>query len=62
MMTDKEALYHAKQELSRAIYESELSVNSGLRKIASNKADWLSRLIYMAEQHLKLEGGNNAAV
>lgn len=51
MITNEEALEIAKKELSRAIYESEVYTNPGLVKIASNRANWLSKLIYMAEQY-----------
>ena len=48
-LTNEQALELAKRELSRAIYESETYVNPGLAAIWSNKAEWLSKLIGMAE-------------
>ena len=54
-MTDKEALETAKEELSRATYLSECGRNTGIRKIYSVKADWLSVLIYNAEQYRRTE-------
>jgi hypothetical protein len=52
-VTNTEALEIAKKELARAIYESETYKNPGLAKIWSNKADWLGKLIYLAEQHIE---------
>lgn len=53
MLTDKEALETAKEELSRAIYLSECSRSAGIRAINEDKAEWLSVLIYNAEQNMK---------
>lgn len=53
MLTDKEALETAKEELSRAIYLSECSRSAGIRSINEDKAEWLSVLIYNAEQNMK---------
>ena len=55
MMTDKEALNTAKNELDRAIYLSECSRSAGIRAINENKAEWLSVLIYLAEQNMRKE-------
>ena len=52
MLTDKEALETAKEELSRAIYLSECSRSAGIRAINEDKAEWLSVLIYNAEQNI----------
>lgn len=52
MLTDKEALKTAKEELSRAIYLSECSRSAGIRAINEDKAEWLSVLIYNAEQNI----------
>ena len=52
MLTDKEALETAKNELSRAIYLSECSRSAGIRAINEDKAEWLSVLIYNAEQNI----------
>lgn len=55
MMTDKEALDTAKNELDRAIYLSECSRSAGIRAINEDKAEWLSVLIYLAEQNMRKE-------
>ena len=49
MQLDKEALKSAKIALNQAQYLSECGGNAGIRKIYSDKADWLSVLIYFAE-------------
>lgn len=53
MLTDKEALKTAKEELCRAIYLSECSRSAGIRAINKDKAEWLSVLIYNAEQNIQ---------
>ena len=55
MLTDKEALQIAKEELSRAIYLSEFSRSAGIRAINEDKAEWLSILIRNAEQYTRKE-------
>jgi hypothetical protein len=55
VLTDEKALDIAKEELHRAIYLSECGGNAGIRKINSDKADWLSVLIYNAEQNMRKE-------
>ena len=55
MLTDKEALKTAKEELSRAIYLSECSRSAGIRAINEDKAEWLSILIRNAEQYMRKE-------
>ncbi len=55
MLTDKEALETAKNELRRAIYLSECSRSAGIRSINEEKAEWLSVLIYNAEQYMRKE-------
>ena len=55
MLTDKEALNTAKNELDRAIYLSECSRSAGIRAINEDKAEWLSVLIYLAEQNKRKE-------
>ncbi len=59
MLTDKEALETAKNELSRAIYLSECSRSAGIRAINEEKAEWLSVLIYNAEQYMRKEDESN---
>lgn len=55
MLTDKEALNTAKNELNRAIFLSECSRSAGIRAINEDKAEWLSVLIYLAEQNMRKE-------
>lgn len=55
----EQCLESARQELAHAIYMSECGNNAGLRKIYSNKADMLSRLIYLAEHGLAKEESAN---
>ena len=55
MMTDKEALQIAKEELERALYLSKCSRSAGIRAINEDKAEWLSVLIYNAEQYMRKE-------
>jgi hypothetical protein len=57
MMPLTEALCKARNELSFAIYMSETASNAGLRKIYSNKADFLSTLIYATSTYQKLLEG-----
>ena len=45
----------AKEELSRAIYLSECSRSAGIRAINEDKSEWLSVLIYLAEQGMRKE-------
>lgn len=52
---NKRAINKAKEALSNASYQSECGVNEGLRIIFSNQADWLSKVIYLAEKQLKQE-------
>lgn len=49
------ALAKAKEELNRAIYLEEHGKNAGIRKLHSNKADWLKWVIYLAERGLEYE-------
>ena len=53
MLTDKEALEKANDELREAIWLSECGKNAGIRKINENKCAWLSIIIYLAKQALK---------
>ena len=55
MLTDKEALQIAKEELGRALYLSECSRSTGIRAINEDKAEWLSILIRNAEQDMRKE-------
>ena len=55
MQLDKESLLSAKIALNQAQYLSEYGGNAGIRKIYSNKADWLSVLIYFAEIGIRKE-------
>lgn len=55
----KNALQQAKNSLSTATYLSECGANAGLRKIFSNKASWLSRVVYLASKQLEVETNGN---
>ena len=55
MLTDKEALQIAKEELERALYLSECSRSAGIRAINEDKSEWLSVLIRIAEQYIRKE-------
>lgn len=59
MMTDKEALEMANNELDRAIYLSECSRSAGIRAINEEKSEWLSVLLYLAEQNMRKEMRGN---
>ena len=59
MQLDKEALKSAKVALNQAIYLSECGGNAGIRKIYSDKANWLSVLIYFAEIGIRKEDEKN---
>ena len=48
----KENLETARSEFHLAVYLSECGSNAGLRTMWSNKADWLSSVIYLAEYGL----------
>lgn len=52
-MTFEEAIIIGERELARAFYDIDCAKNRGLAKIAENKADWLSVLLYMAKQYMK---------
>lgn len=52
-MTEKQALETAKNELNRAILLSEYGRSAGIRAKNEDKAEWLSVLIYNAEQNIK---------
>lgn len=54
LITDEEAIEIGKQQLSRACYDMDTARNLGLYRIAYNKANWLSKIIYMAECYQKL--------
>ena len=49
-MTEELALSKAKEELALSIYLQEVSPNSGLSTIHSNRCEWLSMIISMAEK------------
>jgi hypothetical protein len=54
MMSLTDALLKARNELNFAIYMTETAPNAGLRKIYSNKAEFLSTLIYATNIYKKL--------
>ncbi len=49
------ALATAKEELDKASYLEECGGNPGIRKMNANKANWLSRVVYLAELGLECE-------
>ena len=51
----QQAMDTAKEELSKACYLIDCGANAGIRKMNSNKADWLKWLIYLAERGLAEE-------
>jgi hypothetical protein len=53
------ALDKAKAELHLAIYLSECGSNAGIRKIWSERADWIAPLIYLAEAQIVREESEN---
>jgi hypothetical protein len=55
IIANRSAIDKAKEALSNASYQSECGVNAGIRTIFSNQADWLSKVIYLAERQLKVE-------
>lgn len=55
MMSFKEAIEKAENELSMAIHNGETMKNPGLRAICNNKAEWLSIVVYLAKQAMKEE-------
>lgn len=54
MMSLKDALHKARNELALAIHLSEVAPNAGLRTIYENRAELLSALIYAAGVYKKL--------
>lgn len=55
IIANRSAITKAKEALSNASYQSECGVNAGIRTIFSNQADWLSKVIYLAEKQLAQE-------
>jgi hypothetical protein len=53
------ALEKARAEFHLAIYLSECGSNAGIRKIWSERADWIAPLIYLAEAQLTREESEN---
>lgn len=51
----KQALNKAEEELSKASYLEECGSNSGIRKMNSNKVDWLKWVVYLAKLGLEVE-------
>lgn len=49
------ALATAKEELDKASYLEECGGNPGIRKMNANKANWLSRVVYLAELGIECE-------
>lgn len=55
----RSALEKAKAEFHLAIYLGECGSNAGIRKIWSERADWLASLIYLAEAQIAREESEN---
>ncbi len=53
--TFEAAFKKGKEELSKTIYLEECGSNAGIRKMNSNKADWLKWVMYLAEIGLEAE-------
>lgn len=53
------ALEKARAEFHLAIYLGECGSNAGIRKIWSERADWLAPLIYLAEAQIVREESEN---
>lgn len=51
----REALEKAKVELSKSNYLAESGSNAGIKKMNENKANWLCRVVYLAELGLEAE-------
>ena len=51
----QEALDKAREEFNRACYLADCGGNAGIRKMNSNKADWLKWVLYLAERGLAEE-------
>lgn len=49
-MTDIEAIAKCKKELDMALYQSETSNYPGIQAIHRIKAEWLSRVLYLAQK------------
>jgi hypothetical protein len=59
MVDYKEALTIAKAKLHRAIRLSECGYNEGIRAIYGKEAEWLSVIIYNAEENIMRKENNN---
>lgn len=55
------ALKKAREELNKACYYEECGTNAGIRKMNSNKADWLSLVLSLAERAIAVESTANSA-
>jgi hypothetical protein len=53
--TMEAALEKAKNELSYATHLEDCGANAGIRKMNANKADWLSKVVYLAELGLEAD-------
>ena len=53
------SLEKARAEFHLAIYLGECGSNAGIRKIWSDRADWLAPLIYLAEAQIVREESEN---
>jgi hypothetical protein len=55
IMTDREALDKAQNELNTSGYLAELSLNIGLRKVHQHRIAWLARVLRLARKALYIE-------
>ena len=55
-MTDVEAIEKCKKELDMALYQSETSSYPGIQAIHRIKAEWLSRVLYLAQRAINDTG------
>ena len=53
MITLEEAIKKCNDELAFAVHMEECAPNAGLQVIYSNRAEWLSQVLYAAREHQK---------
>lgn len=53
--TVESALNRAKEELSLSRHLADCGSNAGIKKMNTNKADWLKWVVYLAERGLEYE-------
>jgi hypothetical protein len=55
IMTDREALSKAQNELDTSSYLAEVTLNKGLQKVHQNRSAWLARVLRLARKALYIE-------